>query len=139
MIDTELQAWLDKQPAWFVCGAAGMDLPTTDLDIAVLVPSLHACHSILKMGYAERHLYPVAGKLADYVETGNKLFEKGDIDLIVMDNDEIYRDWHKAFTVCKDLNLTKRADRLKVHHILLVRNGVYSGPVYNENFKLDLF
>jgi hypothetical protein len=45
-------------------------------------------------------------------------YRKGDINIIVVYDDWVYKNWVKATQVCKYLNLLKKEDRKMVHRII---------------------
>ena len=75
------------------------------------------------LAFIQREMFMVNVEEVDYNVGGNRLYEREDIDLIILDCEYRYQSWKDAALIVAELGLTNRADRLKVHHILLKRQS----------------
>ena len=127
-IPTDVLEWLDEQIEWFLGGSSVLlkENQGQDLDIVVLVENgaLRELRSDMRsLGFKEREMCMVNREDVDYNVGGNRLYEREDIDLIIVDKGHVYQQWKDAAMIVAELGLTNREDRLKVHHILLKRQS----------------
>ena len=149
-IPTDVLEWLDEQIEWFLGGSSVLlkENQGQDLDIAVLVEnwaSWELRSDMRSLGFKEREMFMVNGEDVDYNVGGNRLYERKDIDLIILDDGYRYQSWKDAALIVAELGLTNRADRLKVHHILLkrqsyvIQNPLTSGGILTVECFDDVF
>ena len=127
-IPNDVLEWLDKQIEWFLGGSSVLlkESQSQDLDIVVLVEnwgSFELRRAMLLLGFEQREMFTVNGEEVDYNVSGNLLYERQNIDLIILDHEYKYQRWKNAALIVAELGLTNREDRLKVHHILLKRQS----------------
>ena len=119
-IPDDVGLWLHKYAdSWFIGGSRGaLGKADADLDIVVLCNSGGV--------WAPPGFEPSGNKYAcEEAVMPNLSYSREGVDLIICNDATVFRSWWKAHQIVSALQLTSRDDRVRVHHIVLERQGTY--------------
>lgn len=105
---------MDKFGSKYVCNPAPLGCDEDWLILATNVTEL--CETLHKDGYA------YDGNGSDYgIFTSMR---KGELNLVVTDNEDFYKASTRATEFCNEFNIKDKTDRMEVHHIARRALGV---------------